>query len=394
MLTERNRIDVVDGLRGWALLGILMANLLIFQYGLIGKDHISFYHLSPLDETSYHVVKIFVESSFLPIFTFIFGYALVLMSDSLKQEQRRVKWHLFRRFLVLLVLGILHSSFLWEGDILFLYGYMGLFLLMFVHRKPKTLLIWGLTVFILFSGTSFLGSDSEDEMMSPSERSDYIEETTKVNSSGTYTEIKDHRNNSDPMKLEGGEAVFMFLLTPLVVSPMSLLGMYAGRKKWLHEPWKKTRMYCLGFVLLIPCGIVLKALPYLMDSWQSLDMSIAGGQISAAGYICLFALLFSYFSRSRVFSAFCAMGKLSLTNYIMQTIICTSLFYGYGLGQFGKMGVTFSLFVGVLIFTVQAGCSMLYLTYFKQGPLEKVMRCCIYLWKPRSNTKAETPKAS
>lgn len=316
----------------------------------------------------------------MPIFTFLFGYSLILMRNRLKQKQLRIKWHLFRRFIVLMILGGLHSTFLWEGDILFLYGMMGIFLLLFVNRKPKTLLIWGIILFLITSIGGLVDSGEELELTSPEKMTTYLDETMHIYGSGTYAEIKYHRNNVDPMELEGEEAALMLILLPVLISPMFLFGMYAAHRRWLLDPFKVKKHYLTWLFILIPLGLSLKAMPYILNniSW-AVGMSMIGDTILPLGYICLFAFTYAKVHAHRLLTAFENVGKLSLTNYIMQTVICTFIFYGYGLGLFAKLGVTAALFLGVIIFSLQVMSSTLYLRYFKQGPLEKLMRICIYL---------------
>lgn len=377
MPSTTNRINSIDGIRGWSLFGILLANLLIFQYGIYGKDEISYFDLSSSNLFSYYFVKIFIEGAFMPIFTFLFGYSLILMRNSLERKQLRIKWHLFRRFIVLIILGWLHSTFLWEGDILSLYGLMGIYLLMFVNRKPKTLLIWGVILFTILSIGSLFDYGEEFELSSPEKMATYLDETLSVYSAGTYAEIKDHRNNVDPMELSGQEAALMLILLPIVLVPMFLFGMYAAHKKWLLDPLKEKKQYLTWFIILIPLGLFLKTTPYLFK--DLVDLSIIGGTVLPIGYICLFAFAYSKLHAHRLLTAFENVGKLSLTNYIMQTVICTFIFYGYGLGLFAKLGVTAAIFLGIVIFSVQVIASTLYLKHFNQGPLEKLMRVCVYL---------------
>ena len=152
---DAKRVRFIDALRGLSLLGILLANLLIFHYGIWGKDEISYYSLSNTDKGLYSFLKIVVEGSFMPIFTFLFGYSLVKLAESIKNKNGKVKRHLWRRFLLLFTLGLLHSTYLWEGDILAFYGMMGIFLLIFLNRKKKTLIIWGVVLFILTGAAGY-----------------------------------------------------------------------------------------------------------------------------------------------------------------------------------------------------------------------------------------------
>lgn len=113
------RLQIIDGIRGLSLAGILMANMLIFQYGIWRKEEIHLYSPSKMDSVAYTFTKIFIEGSFMPIFAFLFGFGMIKMKQSLDRKALKYKRYFFRRFLFLLVVGFLHSTYLWEGDILF-----------------------------------------------------------------------------------------------------------------------------------------------------------------------------------------------------------------------------------------------------------------------------------
>lgn len=109
------RIRVADSLRGFSLLGIFLANLLIFQYGLSGKSYIEYYHLSTFNLGIFHFIKIFIESSFMPIFALLFGFSLDKLYQSMKNKDiKRPRIKLFRRAVFILTIGILHAAFIWE----------------------------------------------------------------------------------------------------------------------------------------------------------------------------------------------------------------------------------------------------------------------------------------
>ncbi|MYL64514.1 DUF418 domain-containing protein [Bacillus hwajinpoensis] len=384
-MVEVERNGLVDALRGWSLFGILVANLLIFQYGIFGKDDISFFNLSAIDYGGYVSIKVLVENSFMPIFTFLFGYSLILMRNRLKAKGRRVKWHLFRRFLVLLLFGFLHSTFLWEGDILFLYGAVGMCLLFFVNRKRKTLLIWCVILFSLLTLISSFGGE-EEPLTSKEKMGVYLNETMEVYGTGSYGMIKNHRNHVDPIEMSGGEAVFVILFIPILILPMMLLGMYAAHVGLLNA--YRIKLFQYISIICLPLGLLLKASIYLSKEINGVpDMSIIGGSVLAIGYIGLFSYLYGKSRNAQFFQGFINLGKLSLTNYILQTVICTTVFYGYGLGLFGKMGIVLSLLFGISLFILQVVGSTFYLKRFRQGPLEKAMRTFVYLENPFRKSK-------
>lgn len=374
-MNDGNRIYLIDSLRGFSLLGILLANLLIFQYGIWGKDYLDLFNISSIDKSTYAFIKIAIEGSFMPIFAFLFGYSFIMMRDRLKENQLRIKWHLFRRALILITFGILHSIFLWEGDILFLYGSMSILLLLFVNRKRKTLLIWIITLFsLLGAGDVFhiFSKDSED-LFDVNVIEPYVLQTNDVYRNGTYAEIKEHRNHAeDPFEgeLSIKETGILMILLPFVIAPLFLFGMYAGNRKWFFNPVKEKKLYLLGCICL-PIGIILKWLEYFM----AVELMM-GRILLALGYIFLFSYLYSSAKFKRPHHLFQNVGKLSLTNYLMQTVICTTIFYGYGLGLFGKLGVFWGTMTGLIVFSLQIIFSTLYLKHFRYGPFEKIMRIC------------------
>ncbi|MCH1625031.1 DUF418 domain-containing protein [Ferdinandcohnia quinoae] len=373
MNTKSKRITAVDGMRGLSLFGILVANMLIFQYGMWGKEEMDFYSPSQTDIFSHEFLKIFVEGSFMPIFTFLFGYGMIKMRQNLQSKGKKVKRHFFRRFLFLFGIGILHSTYLWEGDILLLYGLMGIFLLLFLNRKKKTMLVWGI---LLLIGTSLLGYGSLDETKEDKQIMDsYITNTIEIYGSGSYSEIMEHRNNEMPLNLPDYAYVILLLLAPLLSAPLFLIGMYAAENDLFREPRKEAFFYKVCVFLFVPIGLVLKSASLLSVPESCVGVAeIVGANILSLGYIFCIGLIYAYAKNSKLLKGFEAVGKLSFTNYLMQTVICTTIFYGYGFGLFGKLGVLAGFGLSIGIYLLQVVASSWYLSHFKTGPIEKILR--------------------
>jgi len=387
------RLTLIDSLRGLSLFGILVSNMLIFQYGIYGKEKIEFYHLHTFDEAMYIFSKIFFETSFLPIFLFLFGYSIILLRNKLEENGKRIKWHLFRRFLLLIMFGILHSIFVWEGDILLTYGFLGIVTLMFVNRKPKTILYWIIGIyamvilFVIFS-SFFLEETAEEDN---EQINAYIQKEYDTYSTGSYAEIFNFRMNEEPPEnFSDVEYFIIFLLMLFMTCPILLLGMYAAKCGWFTNPFLNKRKYGIIAAFLIPLGLILKSIPYLFKDLSFGDAAYSiGGPVLAFGYI----FIFSYFycgEGQKYLTYFKSIGRLSMTNYLFQSLICTTIFYGYGLALFGKLGVFTGIILAVVIFQCQAFISRLYLKKWKTGPFEKLMRIGTYLsWngKVKPNTK-------
>ncbi|BAH42432.1 conserved hypothetical membrane protein [Brevibacillus brevis NBRC 100599] len=377
MELKQNRVRIIDGLRGFSLVGILMANMLIFQYGIWGSQEMELYALPNYEMTAYQLVKIFVEGSFMPIFAFMFGFGMIKMQQSLAAKGLRQKRYLTRRFFMLIGLGLLHSYFLWEGDILGFYGMMGFFLLLFMNRKPKTLLIWGIVLLCLVSLMGLAPNDPNDPAsITDSARMEaYVVKTMTVYGTGTYEEIVHHRSNEDPLDLPEYMMFVLLLIAPLMTAPMFLFGMYAAKCRWFEKPEQERTSYLRNMLIFLPAGLLLKALHvYLPGAWWSGVGDITGESILAIGYIFAFVWFFSRGAESTWLPRFEAVGKLSLTNYLLQTVICTTIFYGYGLGWFGKIGILAGCGLAIVIYVAQLFLSPLYLKRFRYGPVERLLR--------------------
>lgn len=376
-----NRIRMIDIIRGFCLLGILVANMLAFQYGIYGQAELQLFNPSSMDESLYNVLKIMVVGSFAPIFMFLFGYGLYKLRESLVFRGVKPELTLVRRFLMLLVLGLLHILLLWEGDILLSYGAGGFCLLLFIKRKPKTLVIWAIILSLFYFGINY-GS----ELVSPVEEAQiqqYVKHSISVYGEGTYKEISNFRLNEDPLDIPAAITILAMFFVPVILLPMFLLGIAAANNKWFHEPRNERRRYGWLTVIFLPLGLLLKAIAVMQSDWAwSSAILAAGAHVLALGYIFGLALVLSIQSkRSVVIAAFESVGRMSLTNYLMQTVICTTIFYGYGLGWFGKMGIGYGLLLALVIYIVQAIASGYVIRKYKHGPIERLLRMWTY-WSP------------
>ncbi|MEK4365913.1 DUF418 domain-containing protein [Paenibacillus sp. FSL M8-0212] len=397
MSTSKKRVQVIDGLRGFSLAGIVLANMLAFQYGMYGQSKPELFGIGGADQAFLSFLLITVVGSFMPIFAFMFGFGMVKLSESLKSRDLRPKCHLARRFLLLFGIGLVHIIYLWEGDILAFYGVLGFFLLMFLNRKPKTLLIWAV---LLLIGAGILGLPASNPMNPLATESihmeNYIIQSQDVYGSGTYAEIRDFSNNGDPFggDLEVSFALLILLLSPLMTVPMFLLGMHAARMGTFSDPQTMRTMYLRRASLLIPVGLILKTYGVLApqfgaEGWPGIGIGTTlGGALLSLGYIYAFALLYAGNRRSSLLGRFEAVGRLSLTNYLMQSLICTTIFYGYGLGLFGSAGVFIGAIIALAVYGIQLWLSPLYLKKFSNGPVEYILRIWTYLsWKGQPRKK-------
>ncbi|WP_040924857.1 DUF418 domain-containing protein [Saccharibacillus kuerlensis] len=392
------RVQLIDGLRGFSLAGIILANMLIFQYGILGESEPKLFGIEGADLAFHSFLFIAVVGSFMPIFAYMFGFGIVKLSDSLQARDLRPKCHLARRFLLLIGIGMLHATFLWEGDILTFYGATGFFLLLFLNRKPKTLLVWSVLLLTVMGAIGMVPVNLEESTAeSSSHTRSYIMQSRDVYGSGTYLEIMNFRNHAAMFSEEESSVMLVgILFAPILIAPMFLLGMRAAKRGTFDNPQTMHRTYAQRAAIFIALGLILKAFSVLAPRFFTGTLpglglgDLLGGTLLALGYIYAFALLYTTVRRFSLLQNFEAVGKLSLTNYLLQTVICTTIFYGYGLGLFGRAGVFVGAVIVLAVYAVQLWLSPLYLKRFKTGPVEKVLRIWTYLsWKgqPRKPRK-------
>ncbi|MBD8034375.1 MULTISPECIES: DUF418 domain-containing protein [Solibacillus] len=372
----KKRIEAIDALRGFSLLGILIANMLYFQYSDITQNTID--PTTWWDKGAFYFTKIFVEASFYPIFGFLFGYGIILFIRTLENRDLKTRGPLWRRAIGLMILGVLHIAFVWDGDILFTYGAGLIIIMLFIKRKVKTLLIWATVMTLLMAPLLLLKTD----FLALAANEDIV----AVLASGTYWEVVQQRigiTEDIPffiVLLVIPIAVgFMALLSFFVIGPFVLLGMAAAKTDFFANISGKT-VLLKRLALLIPIGLACKALLF-WDHFAGKLLYGAGTYMLALGYMALFTLLYLANHESKLSKAFASVGRLSLTNYLMQSLIFTTIFYGYGLGFFGELGVAIGLVLAVAFYAIQLFVSTLYSKRFSIGPVEWLLRKFIYLGK-------------
>jgi uncharacterized protein len=173
----------------------------------------------------------------------------------------------------------------------------------------------------------------------------------------------------------GKDELHLYAPSAVDVGAYALFGIYAAKARWFHEPDRERPFYRNGAILCLLPGVVLACAGYVWrdEAWSG-TADVLGNSLLAFGYPFALAYVFSQAAWSTWLHRFASVGKLSMTNYLMQTVICTTIFYGYGLGLFGNIGVLAGILLAVAIFAVQAAGSHWYMRRFRCGPVEKLLR--------------------
>ena len=387
------RVEAVDAIRGFALFGILLVNMTLIQFGFFASEKPT-YIFGKLDEGANWFIQFFGTHNFMSLFSFLFGLSIILLQKSIIAKGKKFFPTYIRRIIILLLLGYIHGTFVWEGDILFAYGVIGIFLMMFINRKPKTLLIWASILLALIMLASY---QSESTSNPYDDLAPYTEKEHKVHETGSYMDHVNFRLTENPFDYMGINGVFglvfISVFAIIFMSPLFLLGMYVGKKGWLFEVdqhipavkkiWLITGIFSFTIKIL---AIFVKhpILIMLQDSLTPVTMTFFYGST--------IILLFHYKKVAHLLTYMANMGKMSVSNYLAQSIITTTIFYAYGFGLYGKIGYFFGILLTIGIYTIQLFVSTYWLQKYRMGPVEYMWRLGTYLEKPQF--KRDLDKAS
>jgi uncharacterized protein len=392
-INTAERIDLVDVLRGLAVCGILIGNMQWFSgYGMM-PETMQAADFSQADKIVQFLVHFFIEGKFYSIFSFLFGFGFALQMARAEQRGDLTTRLFKRRLLWLFVIGVLHATLLWAGDILSVYALMGFILILFRKRRDKTLLKWAVMMmivpvgfyllsFVLFS--VFVPADALANFgASQVERwNDQVQIVTH----GSWWQIVTGYNL---VYLAGRWAGLIIQMRLPKILAMFLLGVWTYRRGILREPEKHSdllrNVLIYGGVLGLIGNIALAA---LAGNEAPLPPTIAaifgvigyafGVPALALWTISAVTLLWQRTDWSRVLSPLAPVGRMALTNYVLQTVVCVFVFYSYGVAEFGRSGPLRSTAIALAIFSGQIAVSNVWLRYFQYGPLEWVWRQLTY----------------
>ena len=381
--------------RGFALFGVLLVNMYGFGAYSIAWN-------SPIDVFTFAIMRVFFESKMWTLFSILFGFGFAVQLQSSYARDTPILPSYLRRLAVLFALGAAHAL-LFDGDILMLYAELGLALLI-VHRLPtQKLLVLAVALMLIFPLARFTSGLDEsvewEEILSVSEARSELEQDqrTHVYSIGSLAEVMADNASAIPANpLED-------LYTPesgLTVFAMFLLGFSLGRSGILRDipghvsTIARTRFWGLGIgITAMAAERVLAATTgYAVFRVQQAGpgVQLAGDLLFtfgvtalALGYAATLVLAAKTPRGMAALSPLAAVGRLALTVYLTQTLMFTTLFYGYGFGQVFKLGPAAVTACAVVIFAVQAIACQWWLRRFRFGPVEWLWRCLTYLkWQP------------
>ena len=379
MLQER--IATLDILRGISLLGILLVNMYAFYLPMPYIDLASWF-TTPSDMVWQQNLDIYVQSSFYPLFAMLFGYGLAMQWQKAQSREQNFYGTGLRRLVVLFMFGFVHAVLIWWGDILMTYAFCGVFLLLLLRLHP----IWLLSIGIIINGFMhvfmlfIVGYINFNSQIDTYLNITAVEKAITAYGAGNWLDAFMQRLSD----LSEQAGVGMWIASLFTILPYMLIG--AAASKWrLVERAKELKWLWLALVVVgLVMGIFVKSIPVLNTRTYLLEYIkvYMGGPILSVGYIGLIVLLCMIPLVPKMLSPFAKIGRMSLTMYILQSIIGTCLFYQFGFGWYGKVSVATGVLIAISIIVVQMVLAEVWLSKWKQGPLEAIWRKLTYKVKP------------
>ena len=378
------RVELLDALRGFALFGILLANILYWsgwifmqpaqQIALAGADGVAGQYLF------HHAL---VDGKFYTIFSLLFGIGFSLQLDRLGKRGLDGLRIFRRRLLILLAIGLIHMVLIWDGDILTFYALIGLLLPFFCKWSGRALLAAAAILIFLvpFAGHALF----EGLGWRPHEALNDFGNRISASLGGTPDDPIGWLQRSDP------SAFFAWIMGgwPFAISTrleswripkllgIMLLGLLLGRRVADGTLLDKRRLlwwtFGIGLAIGLPFSIAYGLLPGLGQ--VSIPSLIGTVPLALAGAA---AFVLAWPRWKRVLGVFAAPGRMALTNYLLQTLLGIGVFYGIGFGLVGRVPPLGIYAIAVAIFALQTAFSHWWLARHAQGPMERLWRALTY----------------
>lgn len=391
------RIQVVDALRGFALLGILLIHgKSWFDGGALPEWVEQINETSPIHAYTKAAVNFLISGKFYTFFSFLFGLSFALMVTRTKLSDssflRRFMW----RLTVLGLIGFAHNLH-WRGDILLIYAMVGFVLILFRNAPLPLILICSLFlilnlptrikhVYTEYAGETLTKAQQDLEQK---EFKQQVEEKYQTFKHGSYAEVARVNFHDFSVKM-----YFQFYAGHIFITlGFFLLGLYAGRRQLFQRldeylPLFRKLMWYSGMAVMIlyPLRVLPKVIsnPSFIAQYHPIQDLLVDSSNAAFTILYVSSLTLLFYRHSHYFMVprLASIGKMALTNYVLQSVFGTLVFYGYGLGLIGEIGAAWGVALCIPFFIFQLLLSYWWMEHFRYGPLEWVWRS-LTLLKPQ-----------
>ncbi|HSP22537.1 MAG TPA: DUF418 domain-containing protein [Planococcus sp. (in: firmicutes)] len=370
------RIEALDLMRGFALLGILLINMPAFHSPFSYIDPYSWFD-GEWDTEVFTFLDIFVQASFYPLFSMLFGYGLAMQFVKAQKSGRRFAPLAVKRLAFLLLIGIVHAFLIWYGDILITYAISGILLIGLLRLPPAWLLGFAALLYLIpqffLTALMFIAVSVDPNFYTGMQE---VQNSLSAYPTGSFAEI--FRQRLDDW-MHGNNPSTYFLLLVMIL-PHMMLGAAAAKWRLVERAAQLKGVWTALAIGGLGLGLLLKSTPFLFEknyAFMYVQDSL-GGPLVSIGYAAAIILLSQYAGFRKLLHPLANAGRMSMTLYIMQSLIATFIFYSYGLGLYGQVDIAIGTLIALGIFAVQLIFAELWFSKFSQGPLEFVWKKATY----------------
>lgn len=378
-LAKKERIPIVDALRGLALFGIVLANVPVYPASI--STNFLLINSHPVNEVINAVLHVLISTKFLTLFSILFGFGFYIQLKRARQQGLYFRKYFIWRMALLLLIGCLHAYLLWNGDIIRYYAVCGMLLLVFCRLSPEKLL-WCAIIFIVpLTGITYILHALLSQQVHRYDNN----LASKIFELSTYTAYLRYNAVMDPM------VNFMqdSLLTFISCFGKILLGFWLGQIGFFSNPMRSASMLTSWTWWGLTLGVG-SSLGYWAISTGKLEMDLpliwlpfilaAGLVLQSLLYLAAFVKAYHSTLGKRFLMLFVPMGRMALTNYLLQTVFYLCFFYEWSavVNVGSKLSLADTYLFAFISFCLQVLISHWWLRYFSQGPIEWIWKKLAY----------------
>jgi uncharacterized protein len=390
---QSERILSLDVLRGFAVLGILVMNIQAFA--MIGGAYFNpttYGDLTGLNYLVWLLSHLLADMKFMGIFSMLFGAGMVLMAERLEASGRKPARIHYRRTFILLLFGLAHAWLIWTGDILYSYAMCGFLVFLFRKTSPRTLITLGI---ISVAVASIISISAHFSL--PYWSAEDVAGMAKLwapAQSQVLLELEAYRGGWSAQNEVRFVAAAMMQTNSFIFAiawragGLMLVGMGLF-KLGVFGAALPARTYRKMVLWALVLGLPLSGLGvwyHFATGWDlergfflGMQFNYWGSLFTMVGWVGIVMLFCQRWSGSWLYRSLASTGQMALTNYLMQTFICTTIFYGHGFGLFGSVERTGQILIVSGVWVVELLWSPWWLARFRFGPFEWLWRSLTYM---------------
>jgi len=394
----KQRLHVLDALRGFAIVSIML---------LHNIEHFDFYYtpenlpewIKPIDGAIWDSLFFLFSGKAFAIFALLFGLTFFIQFNNQANRGRDFRPRFAWRMLLLFAFGMVNSVF-FQGDILTIYAAIGLFLIPLAKAPTKTLFIFALLLLCNPLEIVNLVTAVQNPTMEISNPKSW----TYFGRMAAYITGDNMLETFKGNLVNGKTAVMLWSYEAgryTQILGLFILGMLAGRMQYFQwndqnkKFWKRILLYAaivfipLHFFIssingILPNEVLRNPVYNIVNTWKNLSFMLV--------LVAAFVLTFHSAKGFKILNIFSSAGKMSLSNYVFQSIIGSTIYYGYGLGLYQYTGATYALFIGIVLSVISIALSYWWMQAHKHGPLETIWHAATWIKPFQKQQAAATVK--